>query len=380
MTEQMLFFTSCNISEFSCHVGICIPINMRCDGKPNCPDNSDELSCRTLYWLEKGQDSYTRELPPTPYIPTRENRLPISLSATILNVLELKELEEYWHPKVRFEMRWFDQRLQMQNLKHNSVLNVLADEERKIIWFPEIILGNNDENLRLILDEKAFIVVKREGLGVPNSLDDLVGAEIFNGHENPFLYKRTYSHKFECTFHLQSYPFDTQECAMILVVPVSQRQNINITAVKVRYKGLNNLHQFMIKSPKVFNMNNKALFVIRFQRKFYYHLISVYIPTLSLSIISLVTLHIDIKHFDSTIMVHLTTMLVFYTLFQSISETLPRVLNCILLKEFLYNVLDCLHQTLRYLASLWPAPSFPVFSSDSDGRNIDHRHRRCFKA
>ena len=128
----------------------------------------------------------------------------------------MKELEGLWQTKVVFELFWFDQRLLMQNLKLDDGLNILADEERKLIWFPEIIFGNNDEVLRMVLDDKASIIVEREGKGHPNELTALTAAELFYGHENPFHYSRTYSTKFECNFNLRSYPFDTQECVMDL--------------------------------------------------------------------------------------------------------------------------------------------------------------------
>ena len=49
-------------------------------------------------------------------------------------------------------------------------------------------LANNDEVLRMVLDEKASIIVKRDGDGFPNHFTDIVGAELFHGHENPFQY------------------------------------------------------------------------------------------------------------------------------------------------------------------------------------------------
>ena len=62
---------------------------------------------------------------------------------------------------------------------------------------------------------------------------------------------------------------------------------------------------------------------IKLQRKLAGHIFNIYIPTLCLVIIAGFTLFIDYSHFDATIMVALTTMLVIYTLHQSISSTLP---------------------------------------------------------
>ena len=59
-------------------------------------------------------------------------------------------------------------------------------------------------------------------------------------------------------------------------------------------------------------------------RKISYHIVNIYIPTLCLILIAGLTLFIDYSHFEATIMVALTTMLVTYTLYQSISQYLPQ--------------------------------------------------------
>ena len=58
-------------------------------------------------------------------------------------------------------------------------------------------------------------------------------------------------------------------------------------------------------------------------RKLSYHVFNTYIPTLVLIMIAVFTLFIDFSHFEVSIMVALTSMLVTYTLYQSISENLP---------------------------------------------------------
>ena len=58
-------------------------------------------------------------------------------------------------------------------------------------------------------------------------------------------------------------------------------------------------------------------------RKLSYHVSNIYIPTLCLIMIAGFTLFIDFSHFEVNIMIALTSMLVTYTLYQSISEYLP---------------------------------------------------------
>ena len=48
-----------------------------------------------------------------------------------------------------------------------------------------------------------------------------------------------------------------------------------------------------------------------------------YLPTFCILIMAMVTLYIDEVHFEATIMVALTAMLVMYTLFQSIAADMP---------------------------------------------------------
>ena len=232
----------------------------RCDGSKDCSDFSDELNCKTLYWTNK--EAYSNEIPPPPSKGEdaanktkgnlfnsdllNSNFALVVISATILNILELKELEGIWQPKVILQMEWFDSRLSMQNLKDDIQLNVLANEERHDPWLPIVIFINNKESQRFVLDKKASLVVRKEGNGTDNTAKDLDAAEVYYGSENPFLYGRTYSMELECDFNLRSYPFDTQECFIELGVPFALKTKVELEAYKIYFNGSTDLPQFEV--------------------------------------------------------------------------------------------------------------------------------------
>jgi hypothetical protein len=45
---------------------------------------------------------------------------------------------------------------------------------------------------------------------------DLMKNERFEGAFNPFVFSRTYALDFQCLFDLHDYPFDTQNCQMLV--------------------------------------------------------------------------------------------------------------------------------------------------------------------
>ena len=63
---------------------------------------------------------------------------------------------------------------------------------------------------------------------------------------------------------------------------------------------------------------------IHLRRMYTFHLANTYFPTTCLMIIVETILFFDDSNFDTNVMVSLTTLLVMYTLFQSISDTLPK--------------------------------------------------------
>ena len=91
------------------------------------------------------------------------------------------------------------------------------------------------------------------------------------------------------------------------------------------YLGSLKLLQFKVKKYSMTTAENDTRIEVEFelQRMYMYHLVNTYMPTVCLVAIAEITLFIDETHFESNIMVALTGMLVMYTLYQSISLTLP---------------------------------------------------------
>ncbi len=63
---------------------------------------------------------------------------------------------------------------------------------------------------------------------------------------------------------------------------------------------------------------------LKFQRKIMYHLANTFLPTISLLVLVEITLFFDNSKLDMAVTLSLTIMLVMYTLYQSISQTIPK--------------------------------------------------------
>ena len=108
-------------------------------------------------------------------------------------------------------------------------------------------------------------------------------------------------------------------------VPAAMERFVNLTAGGTSYIGPKSLTQFVIDEPKMILISPKHVAVeIIFKRIYMHHVFVTFAPTLVLMIVTQLTLFVDYEeHFDGTIMVHLTTMLVMYTLYASVSSSMP---------------------------------------------------------
>ena len=205
-----LTFSACNLTEFTCKCGNCIPMDRRCDGKIDCFDKSDEMDCEII--LE--DVSYNKRISP----PAAENMdtNDVHISVDILRILKVDEIEEGFEVKFNLYATWKDPRLTYLNLKRNENLNVLDHDDKKSIWTPVIIFENTKASDRSKIDEESLIrVLPHEKFKYTASdIQNHENIYYFKGSENSLELSRTYRINFICSYDMALFPFDTQTCTM----------------------------------------------------------------------------------------------------------------------------------------------------------------------
>ena len=123
----------------------------------------------------------------------------------------------------------------------------------------------------------------------------------------------------------ETLPLFTQICSIDLHVPEFDQDYLKVIPLETGNKGPEILDQFIITDVKIGQENNSSMIKcqIHLKRIPMYFIATTYMPTFCILFMALITLFIDQSHFEATIMVSLTTMLVMYTLFQSITISMP---------------------------------------------------------
>ena len=103
------------------------------------------------------------------------------------------------------------------------------------------------------------------------------------------------------------------------------KDDVNLIPGAIQYSGPTSLVELSVTKVNLISKGSNHLsVVIELRRKCFFHIVTTYFPTLCLLIIVEVLLFMPEGHFETTITVSLTTMLVMYTLYQSILDTLPQ--------------------------------------------------------
>ena len=195
--------------QFTCSNGQCVTMEERCNQVPNCKDQSDEVDCKLLF-LKKNYNSKVPPIVPTGgsnFHPTQ-----VEISISLLKIVGMEEVQHKIHIQFEISLEWKENRATYHNLKDETSLNALTDEEIGALWLPYVVYDNTDmkEAVQLFQGNvKTTIVVTREGSFTRSGYDFVDETEIFNGKYNTLVMSQTYTKSFQCIYNLQKYPFDT---------------------------------------------------------------------------------------------------------------------------------------------------------------------------
>ena len=82
------------------------------------------------------------------------------------------------------------------------------------LWLPLVIYINTDQQettrLGALNEWSTDVNVKREGNFTRSGYEVLDETYLFKGYENSLIMTPSYTHKFQCDYQLERYPFDTQ--------------------------------------------------------------------------------------------------------------------------------------------------------------------------
>ena len=226
-------------------------------------------------------------------------------------------------------------RLTYSNLQKSG--NIITKNKRDQLWIPPLRFSNTEGGV-LLNDKETTMNVERTGQFELNDLAELHEARIYKGDENLIKYTREYHMEFKCFFNLVYYPFDTQKCTIDLEIPAFYANYMDIYPIMTGNNGTSKLEQFWVTNIELKSYNNQTIIKceIDLRRIPWFHITTTYAPTSCILIMALFTLFIDQSHFEATIMVALTAMLVMYTLFQSISTTMPQTAYLKLLDYWMF--------------------------------------------
>ena len=148
----------------------------------------------------------------------------------------------------------------------------------------------------------------------------------YKGSENDIFMTVRYETEFFCIYELNNYPFDSQSCSIDILSAHNIKNDVELipgSFLDVSIQG--STPQFTRNLQEIQSLRNGTLLkgTMQFQRMANFHIFCTYLPTFCILVISVITLFLDESHFEATVMLSLTAMLVLYTLFQSITTEIP---------------------------------------------------------
>ena len=306
MYKKKFTLHACNEEQFACKNAFCIAMENRCDAVEDCVDGSDERDCGKMIM----SPGYMKDL--TPVLSSNQDVL-VNFSLNIFQI-GVHENSNTFMTKMSCTRDWFDRRLMYKHLKYDSsTMNMFPPKEIEAIWYPAVTINNirSMEDVKNTNAKDVFQAIANKNFTY-TAEDNM---HIFKGSENALSLKREYTIEWNCEYAYHWYPFDSQVCRMEFLSikyhtdfhPRDLEHNPNISLS--RYS-LNRLR--MCKA--IVHKMEAIVVEVTLGRPIINNLLTVFVPTMLVIIISFATRFFAKDYMDMVVQVNLTILLVLATM------------------------------------------------------------------
>jgi hypothetical protein len=204
-------------------------LKVRCNDVIDCSDRSDERVCEPL---SIDNEEYRKAFPPF----TGSNKTIINIRFHMYDISHIDELAMTFTSEVGIFLKWRDERIIFSNLAQGK--NLLSKKWQDQIWLPSLYFSNTNDN-KDILSSMYEVAITPYGQSTHNKISDLNEANTFKGEENDLELRSWIELPFKCNFELWRYPFDVQQCSVIVKISTEMRNYtiLNPHTIGITYAG-----------------------------------------------------------------------------------------------------------------------------------------------
>ena len=279
--------------HFCCEDGTCLGSDLVCDGSPDCRGEEDEADCRQVLV----PDYYDRTRAPARISLVDDKRVVhpsyIKVNITILDVLEVNEVESHFEIFYDLHLQWLDPSLIFPYLKFGEEINEITNISQ--IWYPDISFYHviREE----VIKEKIFVHRNTSASAtLSGDFDSLKVSELYAGSEHILELSLTVRHKMVCSFdNIQEFPFKEEYCFINFFLQGKENKLITFEPYFIENLGPEMVNQYLVKgwsiepSSRVGSNDRTMKMTLVLSRKFSNIFLVTYLPTILMNIINQAT-------------------------------------------------------------------------------------------